>query len=180
MPVVHQPADFLCPRGVKKNVKHVGMVAQKIRRPASYHDRIPFLRDSVHDLLHQHHHAIRIEYLTAKRRTAFIAPAPESSCQPVEAAIHALVAAHDGGRSNVGEAGNFFGEEVVPELPAHVVGELGGDGAPAAAVLALNGDDAKHPTFSVPPSRPRAGFFSSGRPWAPSAGWQPRGTRSSP
>ena len=45
---------------------------------------------------------------------------------------------------DIGEAGDFFGEQVVPKLPAEVLGQLRGDGGASAAVLALDGDEAKH------------------------------------
>ncbi len=62
----------------------------------------------------------------------------------MKTAVHAFVAAHYRRALNIGQAGNFFGEEVVPELPAQVVGQLSGDSGGAAAVLALDGNETKH------------------------------------
>ena len=61
-----------------------------------------------------------------------------------EAAVHALIAAPHRGTINVGKAGNFFGEKVIPEFPAKAVGKLCCNGAAAATILALDGDQAEH------------------------------------
>jgi len=45
---------------------------------------------------------------------------------------------HDGGTIDVGEAGNFLGEQLVPELPVQTMGQFRGNGAAAAAVLSLS------------------------------------------
>ena len=121
------------------------MLAQEIWSAAADHDCVSFARNLVHDLLHHRHHAVGVEYLTAKGGgIALVTAAPEGFREAVQAAVHAFFAAHDCRALHVGEAGNFFGDEMVPELPAEVVGELSGDRGGAAAVLPLDGDETKH------------------------------------
>src|SRR5271165_681732 len=62
----------------------------------------------------------------------------------METAVHALVATLHRSRVNLGEAGNLFGDDVIPEFPTEAFGKPGSDGTAAAAVLALNGDEAEH------------------------------------
>src|SRR5579871_1384977 len=121
------------------------MFTQKIRGPAAYDHGVPFLSDLIHDLLHHRHHAVSVEDLTAKSSgVALVTAAPESLGETVEAAIHAFVATHDGGRFDVRETGDFFGETLIPDFPSQSLGQPGSDGTPAATVFALDGQDPKH------------------------------------
>ena len=137
-------ADFFGARSVEEDVKSFVVLAQKKWRAAADNHCIPFPGNSGGNLLHPFHHAVGIKSLIGEVSAAFVAAAPESFRQAVEAAIHALVAALNGGLVNVGEAGDLFGEALVPESPAEMFGELGGDGAAAATVLPFDGDHAKH------------------------------------
>ena len=121
-----------------------GIFAQQIWGPATHNDRIPLPANLVHGLLHHRHHAVGIEHLIAQTCAAFVTAAPEGLGEAVKAAVHALVAAHNGGGINLGKVGNFFGEELVPELPAQMLGQSRGNRGAAAAVLALDGNEAKH------------------------------------
>src|SRR5579872_6482476 len=123
----------------------VGPLAQEVRTASPNHDRVALKGNLVHSLLHHQHHAVGIEDLAAESGgIALVTAAPEGLGQSVKSAVHPLIAAHDRGRLDVGEAGNFLGDQVIPDLPAQVFTQLGGDSAPAAAVLALNGNEAKH------------------------------------
>jgi hypothetical protein len=145
--ILPQAAQLFGARRVEENVKSVRLFAQEEGRAAADYNGITFLGDSWRDLFHQRDHAVGIEGLIAQRRTTLVAAAPESFGQAVETAVHALIAAHDGGAVDVGEASNLFGEKPVPEPPTQAAGEFSGDGAAAAAVLSLDGDEAKHGYF---------------------------------
>jgi hypothetical protein len=55
-----------------------------------------------------------------------------------------LFATLHSGSVDIGESGNLFGEQAIPELPTETASQVSGDGAAAAAVLALDGDETKH------------------------------------
>jgi hypothetical protein len=118
--------------------------AQEIRRSATDHYCVSLLGNSRGDVLHHGHHSIGIESLVAEGRTAFVAATPENLGQTVETAVHAFVAAPDGGRFHMSDAGNLFGQQVVPKFPTQLIGKLTGDLAATASVLALNRDNPEH------------------------------------
>src|SRR5579864_2379512 len=92
-------------------------------------------------------------------RRALVTASPESLGQAVETAVHTLVAAHYRGRINMGKAGDFFGEQVVPKLPTQALGEFSSNLGGPGAVLALDGDEAKHGYFLVYRHSAGFGFF---------------------
>jgi len=61
----------------------------------------------------------------------------------VKAAIHALIAALDRGAIHIGDAGDFLGEQMIPELPTQTAGQFSGNGAAAAAILPLDRDQSR-------------------------------------
>jgi hypothetical protein len=62
----------------------------------------------------------------------------------MQTAIHTFVAAFYGGRVDIRDAGDFFGEQMVPEFPASSLGELRSDVGSTATKLALDGNHAEH------------------------------------
>src|SRR5689334_18812985 len=83
----------------------------------------------------------------------------------MEAAVATFIAAHDSGRIDMGNVGDFLGESLVPEFPVKMVGQRCCDLSSAAAKFTFDGDDPVHLSSpSVPPlSRPFS-VFSSGKP----------------
>ncbi len=123
----------------------VGILPQEIRCATAHDNRVSFLRDLVHDVLHHRQHAVGVEHLAAQRSgIAFVAASPEGFRKAVQAAVHALIAAPHGRLIDISKPCNLFGEQSIPELPPQVVGELSGDGSGATTVLALDGDQTKH------------------------------------
>ena len=57
--------NLLRPWRIKEYVKRTWMFAQEKRRSAANNDRVSFLPDAIHDVLHHRHHAISIEDLIA-------------------------------------------------------------------------------------------------------------------
>src|ERR1700722_3035403 len=151
-PILHQAVQLFSARGVKENVEGICLVAQKIRGSPPHHHRISFLSNFGGDFFHHLHHAVSVESLTRQMSTALVTSPPEGFCQAVEPAVHALVTTLHGGGIDVCQAGDFLGETTVPERPSQLVRQLCRDGATPAAILSLNGDEAKH------------GFPSTGRP----------------
>src|SRR5579871_2717047 len=143
-------SDLLRPRRIQEDVEHLLIFSQEEWCAPANDDRVPFPGDAIGDFLHHRHHAVGIEDLAAQHGTPLVTAAPERFGETMEWTVDALIAAlHRGGR-DIGDAGNFFGEEMIPELPTEAVGQFCGDAAGAASVLAFNGDDAKHSLYSEP------------------------------
>src|ERR1700688_952202 len=120
------------------------MLAEKKGRSTAYDYRVPFLTYPCGDLFHPRHHAIGIKRLIREMRSAFVAAAPKGFREAVEWAIHALVAALNGGLIDIGQPRNLFRQAPVPQVPSQLPGELGGDGAGSAAVLPFDRDHPEH------------------------------------
>ena len=84
----------------------------------------------VHDLLHVIGiAAVGIEDLTAEGSgVAFVTAAPKSLGEPMEAAIHAFITAHDGGRIDVSKTCDLFGKTLIPDFPSQSLRQPGSDG----------------------------------------------------
>ena len=96
--------------------------AQEVGSAATDYDCVPLFSNSTGDVLHHGNHAIGIESLIAQGRGALITASPENFGHAVETTVHAFVTAPNGCGMNVRDAGNLFGEQVVPEFPPQVAG----------------------------------------------------------
>jgi hypothetical protein len=135
-------ADFFFVGCVDENVEGVGAVAQEVGLAAADDDAIAARGDVVNHSVQHFNHAIGVEYPgAADSERAFVAAARVNFEEAIEERIDALVAALGVALVDIGGAGDFGGNFLVPEFPAEALGEGFGDERAAAAVFAFEGDD---------------------------------------
>ncbi len=135
-------ADFFFVGSVDENVEGVGAIAQEVGCAAADDDAIAARGDVFDHFLQHFDHAIGVEDpRAAESERSFVTAARIDFEEAIEEGIHALVAALGFAMVDIGGAGDFCGDFLVPEFPAEAFGERFGDERAAAAVFAFEGDD---------------------------------------
>src|SRR5271168_4707164 len=135
-------ADFFFVGGVDENVEGIGAFAQKVGCAAADDDAIAARGDVFNDFLEHLDHAIGVKDAgVAEAERSFITAARIHFEETIEEGVHALVATLRFAVVNIGGAGDFGGDFLVPEFPAEAFGERSGDERAAAAVFAFEGDN---------------------------------------
>ena len=115
--------------------------------------QLPAFGGAFHHALGDLADAIGVRHLQPRSvQAAFVAAAHEGLEEPVVQGILFLFVLLDHAAIAFHPAGDFVGQQLVPELPAQALGDPLGDLGAAAAVFAFDGDDSDHGCFSPEPN----------------------------
>src|SRR5580704_16578846 len=142
---LQQPLELLRVRRIKKNMKGICTLTQKVWRAPAYDDAITSLTDSFHDLLPHGYESVCVKRLCAGQRdAALVAVAQKHFDQTLKRTVDALRASLDGRTLHIGDLRDLFRQRMIPDFPAEPLGQLAGNFAASASIFAFDRDDAVH------------------------------------
>jgi hypothetical protein len=139
-----QPPHFIYCGGVQKEPQRVRTVPEEVLRSSANDYAIAGGGGLKNNTFGDSDNAVGVEAEYRRDVTSFIASGSERPNEPVIEWICALFALFHNGTLAVCQAGDFFGEQLVPQLPTQADRDFSRDYRCAAAVFPFNDDDSYH------------------------------------